>query len=163
MPPLVITAYNGGAATPFTVPKTPWGDPDFQGVWSSDDATMPMSRPMNFADRLYLNDEEFAARQKQIENGVKVDRSNRSGRSYRSDRSQKNDSNVPNGPNDSNDLEDFDSKKHRATTVRRQRVAGVAAPVRVPDFLVREVVALHNEREAAGRASQLRDIEPHMR
>lgn len=70
-PPLVITAYNGGPPTPYTVPKTPWGDPDLQGVWSSDDATMPMSRPMNFGDRLYLSDEEFAARQKQIEQGVK--------------------------------------------------------------------------------------------
>ena len=70
VPPLVITAYNGGPAIPYTVPKTPWGDPDLQGVWSSDDATMPMSRPMNFADRLYLIDEEFAARQKQIAQGV---------------------------------------------------------------------------------------------
>src|SRR5512139_3834522 len=64
-PALVVTAYNGGPAAPYTVPKTPWGDPDLQGVWSSDDATMPMSRPQNFGDRLYLNDEEFAARQKQ--------------------------------------------------------------------------------------------------
>jgi hypothetical protein len=69
-PALVITAYNGGAAVPYTVPKTPWGDPDLQGVWSSDDATMPMSRPQNFGDRLYLNDEEFAARQKQIQSGI---------------------------------------------------------------------------------------------
>src|SRR4030095_7523486 len=27
-PPLVITAYNGGAPIPYTVPRTPWGDPD---------------------------------------------------------------------------------------------------------------------------------------
>jgi hypothetical protein len=69
-PALVITAYNGGPAAPYTVPKTPWGDPDLQGVWSSDDATMPMSRPQNFGERLYLNDEEFAARQKQIQTGI---------------------------------------------------------------------------------------------
>jgi len=71
VPPLVITAYNGGSPIPYTTPKTPWGDPDLQGVWSSDDASMPTSRPMNFADRLYLNDEEYAARVKQIETGVK--------------------------------------------------------------------------------------------
>jgi hypothetical protein len=70
IPPLVITAYNGGPAIPYSVPKTPWGDPDLQGVWSSDDATMPMSRPQNFGERLYLNDEEFAGRQKQIAQGV---------------------------------------------------------------------------------------------
>src|SRR4030095_6213456 len=69
-PALVITAYNGGPAAPYTLAKTPWGDPDLQGVWSSDDATMPMSRPQNFGDRLYQNDEEFAARQKQIQSGI---------------------------------------------------------------------------------------------
>jgi hypothetical protein len=71
VPPMVITAYNGGTPIPYTTPKTPWGDPDLQGVWSSDDASMPTSRPMNFGDRLYLNDEEYAARVKQIETGVK--------------------------------------------------------------------------------------------
>ena len=30
-PALVITAYNGGAPTPYTVPKTPWGDPGSAG------------------------------------------------------------------------------------------------------------------------------------
>lgn len=69
-PPLVITAYNGGPPTDYSVPRTPWGDPDLQGVWSSDDATMPMSRPQQFGDRLYLNDEEFSARVEQIETGV---------------------------------------------------------------------------------------------
>jgi hypothetical protein len=37
-PDLVITAYNGGPPIPYTVPRTPWGDPDLQGTWSSDDA-----------------------------------------------------------------------------------------------------------------------------
>ena len=76
-PALVITAYNGGPPAPYTVPKTPWGDPDLQGVWSSDDATMPMSRPQNFGDRLYQNDEEFAARQKQIQSGISERRERR--------------------------------------------------------------------------------------
>ena len=90
-PPLVITAYGGKTpATPYKSPKTPWGEPDLIGVWSSDDtAGIPMSRPQNcgtqtggdftnlpgngrgrgggcFGDRLYLNDEEFGTRQKQI-------------------------------------------------------------------------------------------------
>ena len=37
-PDLVITAYNGGPPIQYTVPRTPWGDPDLQGTWSSDDA-----------------------------------------------------------------------------------------------------------------------------
>ncbi len=35
-PPLAITAF-GGKAVDFKAPRTPWGDPDLQGVWSSDD------------------------------------------------------------------------------------------------------------------------------
>jgi hypothetical protein len=71
-PPLVVTAYNGGPATPYTVPRTPWGDPDLQGVWSSDDTSgIPRERPKNLGNRLYQTDEDFAARRKQVENGVK--------------------------------------------------------------------------------------------
>ena len=70
-PPLVVTAYNGGAPIPYTVPRTPWGDPDLQGVWSSDDtAGIPRERPESAGTRLYQTDEEFAARRKQIESGV---------------------------------------------------------------------------------------------
>ena len=69
-PPLVITAFNGGSGPAnWTPPKTPWGEPDLQGVWSSDDATFPVSRPANQSD-LYLNDEQWAARQKQIQQGI---------------------------------------------------------------------------------------------
>jgi hypothetical protein len=35
-PPLVITAFGGQPVT-YQAPRTPWGDPDLQGVWSSDD------------------------------------------------------------------------------------------------------------------------------
>ena len=89
-PPLVITAFNGGPAPAnWTTPKTPWGEPDLQGVWSSDDATFPVSRPQPGQGRggnagapasastaapqgLYLSDEQFAARQKQIQDGIKA-------------------------------------------------------------------------------------------
>ena len=70
-PPLVITAYNGGPPIPYSVPRTPWGDPDLQGVWSSDDtAGIPRERPENIGTRLYQNDEEYAARVKQVQRGV---------------------------------------------------------------------------------------------
>src|SRR5688572_16158161 len=68
-PPLVITAFNGEPAPAYTVPRTPWGDPDLQGTWSSDDATMPTSRPQNVTG-MYLGDEQWAARQKQVQQGV---------------------------------------------------------------------------------------------
>jgi hypothetical protein len=70
-PPLVVTAYNAGPPTAYAVPRTPWGDPDLQGVWSSDDTSgIPMSRPVNLANNLYQSDEQWAARQKQTEQGI---------------------------------------------------------------------------------------------
>jgi len=71
-PALVITAYNGGAPIPYTTPRTPWGDPDLQGVWSSDDTSgIPRERPKELGANLYQSDEAFAARVKQVEQGVK--------------------------------------------------------------------------------------------
>jgi hypothetical protein len=71
-PPLVITAYNGGPAIPFTTPKTPWGEPDLQGVWSSDDtAGIPRERPKELGATLYLSDQAFAARSKQVQDGIR--------------------------------------------------------------------------------------------
>jgi hypothetical protein len=70
-PPLVITAYNNGAAINFVMPRTPWGDPDLQGVWSSDDTSgIPMSRPVDLGNNLYQSDEQWAARQKQTQQGI---------------------------------------------------------------------------------------------
>jgi hypothetical protein len=70
-PPLVITAYNAGPPTAYNVPRTPWGDPDLQGVWSSDDTSgIPMQRPANLGNELYQSDEQWAARQKQTQQGI---------------------------------------------------------------------------------------------
>ena len=70
-PPLVVTAYNNGPATNYVMPRTPWGDPDLQGVWSSDDTSgIPMSRPVDLGNNLYQSDEQWAARQKQIQQGI---------------------------------------------------------------------------------------------
>jgi hypothetical protein len=47
----------------YSAPRTPWGQPDLQGVWTSDDArTVPLQRPAELGDRRVLTDEEFAAR-----------------------------------------------------------------------------------------------------
>ncbi len=71
-PPLVITAYNGGAPAKYTTPKTPCGEPDLQGVWSSDDTSgIPRERPKDLGTNLYQSDQAFAARARQVEAGVK--------------------------------------------------------------------------------------------
>jgi len=75
-PPLVITAF-GGEKPDYKTPRTPWGDPDLQGVWSSDDmSNIPMARPQQFGDRLYLDDKEYADRVAQVERGVKQSETN---------------------------------------------------------------------------------------
>ena len=71
VPALVITAYNGGSPTSYATPKTPWGEPDLQGVWSSNDTSgIPRERPAELGMQLYQTDQEFAARKKQVEVGV---------------------------------------------------------------------------------------------
>ena len=58
----------------WTPPKTAWGHPDLEGIWTTDDMRgVPMSRPQQFGDRMYLTDEEFAARAKQRNNARAVD------------------------------------------------------------------------------------------
>jgi hypothetical protein len=45
------------------VPKTPWGDPDLQGIWTSDDMRgVPRERPAEFGTRRFLTDEEYLRR-----------------------------------------------------------------------------------------------------
>jgi hypothetical protein len=55
------TAARGGPA----VPRTPWGDPDLQGVWDYWTFT-PLERPKEFADKPLLTDQEAAALAKRM-------------------------------------------------------------------------------------------------
>ena len=51
----------------WTHPRTPWGDPDIQGLWPSTNvAGAPFERPEQFAGRAVLTDEEFSARSKEF-------------------------------------------------------------------------------------------------
>src|SRR5256886_2607543 len=45
--------------------KTPWGDPDLQGIWSNPYVT-PLERPKEFGTRAYLTQEEIAAAEKRL-------------------------------------------------------------------------------------------------
>ncbi len=52
----------------WTPPKTSWGDPDLQGVWTSDDFYgVPFERPAQYGNRNMLTDEEYAARSKETD------------------------------------------------------------------------------------------------
>jgi hypothetical protein len=51
-------------------PRTSWGHPSFEGVWSTDDFRgVPMTRPREQGERQQLTPEEFAERAREIEQG----------------------------------------------------------------------------------------------
>jgi hypothetical protein len=55
----------------FVAPRTPWGDPDLQGMWPSGPlAEVPFERPESFGLRAELTDAEFAAAQVRAEADV---------------------------------------------------------------------------------------------
>ena len=62
---LASAAAPKSAAAPATdahgwdVPRTAWGDPDFQGVWRYE-AVIALERPARFAGREFLTDAEIA-------------------------------------------------------------------------------------------------------
>src|SRR5215467_6309049 len=56
----------------FTPPKTPWGDPDLQGIWPGN-VGVPMQRPANLGERTTLTDAEFAQREAQAKRQAQAD------------------------------------------------------------------------------------------
>jgi hypothetical protein len=49
----------------YAPPKTPWGDPDLRGTYTSDNSIgVPFERPAQFGTRAMLTDEEFDSRDK---------------------------------------------------------------------------------------------------
>ena len=60
------------AQSHYTPPRTPWGDPDLQGLWPGN-MGVPMQRQVEFGDRTQLTDAEFARRQTQAAAQAKSD------------------------------------------------------------------------------------------
>jgi hypothetical protein len=61
------------AATTAPAPRTPWGDPDLQGVWNVASGT-PLERPVAYADREFLTDEELFQAEKEAGERTNADR-----------------------------------------------------------------------------------------
>jgi hypothetical protein len=62
VPPAAVASADppaGGAAKAGPAPKTTWGDPDLQGIWTSKYQT-PLERPAKYANKLTLTEEERA-------------------------------------------------------------------------------------------------------
>jgi hypothetical protein len=83
-PPAVSKATAKAPAKAWVMPKTPWGHPDLQGVWTTDDMlSIPMERPEQFAGRAELTDEEFAERAKRDQTAL--DRNRKAVGAFRGD------------------------------------------------------------------------------
>jgi hypothetical protein len=52
-------------------PRTPWGDPDLQGIWSNPYVT-PLQRPQQFGTRQFLTKEEIAAAERALVEKAKL-------------------------------------------------------------------------------------------
>src|SRR5262245_6765943 len=67
-------AATATAGKPYTPPKTPWGHPDLQGIYTSDDyINVPLERPVEFGGRFHLTEKEMADRDAQIAAQSKAD------------------------------------------------------------------------------------------
>ena len=65
----VVTSAQGPA-----VPKTPWGDPDLQGTFSSEaELSVPFERQAQYGDRRFLTDAEYAQRRTQADKQLASD------------------------------------------------------------------------------------------
>jgi hypothetical protein len=73
---IALADSGAGAQAPGSdqVMRTPWGDPDIQGLFTTDDELgVPFERPEQFGDRAVVSEEEFADRQKQSVRQAEVD------------------------------------------------------------------------------------------
>jgi hypothetical protein len=62
------------AAADWKAPRTPWGDPDISGTWTSQpELGVPFERPESFGTRTLLTDAEFAERETQAQRQLETD------------------------------------------------------------------------------------------
>jgi hypothetical protein len=55
-----LWAYDVKPVPNYAPPKTPWGEPDLQGIWPINHLiAVPLTRPKQYGDRLYRTDKEF--------------------------------------------------------------------------------------------------------
>ena len=68
----VVLVSGSLLAQTYIPPRTPWGDPDLQGIWPGNNG-VPMQRAAGLGERTTLTDEEFARREAQAAAQAKAD------------------------------------------------------------------------------------------
>jgi hypothetical protein len=72
MASVFLPVASGQAPKSWTQPKTPWGDPDLQGMWPGN-VGVPLQRPESLGARATLTDEEFAQKEAQARKQAQAD------------------------------------------------------------------------------------------
>jgi hypothetical protein len=69
--PAELATKAGAPAAPegWSVPRTPWGDPDLRGTWPLENLATRPERPPELGDKAYWTDEEYAAQLQQAQQG----------------------------------------------------------------------------------------------
>ena len=71
---LVSAVVSSQGQAPYSPPRTPWGDPDLQGIWPGTDSVgVPFERPERFGTRLFLTDAELKEREQQAAKQEELD------------------------------------------------------------------------------------------
>jgi hypothetical protein len=73
IPGILLAAIPAAAQKPWTVPRTPDGQPDLQGIWNNATLT-PMERPAQYAGKATLTAQEAEAFEKEELGNVNADR-----------------------------------------------------------------------------------------
>ena len=70
----VLALVATGVVAAQSVPRTPWGDPDLQGIWPSGGLiTVPFERPTAFGTRALLTEKEYADRAAELQQQAEDD------------------------------------------------------------------------------------------
>jgi hypothetical protein len=76
--PLAQGSGAAGGSKPWNVPRTSWGHPDLQGIWTTDaEIGVPFERPVELGEKAILTDEEFAARAVALKKKYQDDKADR--------------------------------------------------------------------------------------
>ena len=70
----VVLGIAALGAAEWKAPRTPWGEPDISGTWTSQsELGIPFERPASFGTRAELTDAEFAERERQAQRQAQTD------------------------------------------------------------------------------------------
>ena len=88
---VALLTASVAAQKAYTPPKTPWGEPDLRGTFTSDNSIgVPFERPPQYGDRPMLTDAEFDAREKANLEQIAKDNSERPETAFEQDEAANN-------------------------------------------------------------------------